>query len=278
MPQTPESRLAHLGFQLASPSRLLRPYVRSYWYFRHTIPLSRYQDEYMHPRGGFGIAFNFGDQLQLDGRALNDRVFLDGSNTVSRKMSFLGCVELMGIRFHEGGAYPFLAVPLNELRNATNILDALDRPGLLRLHSRLYEAKSPSTRIALIEEWLIGRLLLGKERNALIPASLAILRERDRDFPISDLAREFTISQRQLERLYQIQVGMSPKQYSRLSRVEFARLTLKRGNGQSVARLAAELGFFDQSHFIREFSAVIGVTPYAYMKRSHKKPIVVSQI
>jgi transcriptional regulator GlxA family with amidase domain len=78
--------------------------------------------------------------------------------------------------------------------------------------------------------------------------------------PISD-------SQRQLERLYQNQVGISPKQYSQLLRVETARLVLGQMNKSSTANLAAELGFYDQSHFIREFSAVIGLTPYAYMKR-----------
>jgi AraC-like DNA-binding protein len=42
-------------------------------------------------------------------------------------------------------------------------------------------------------------------------------------------------------------------------------------NGQTTTALAAELDYFDQSHFIREFSAVIGMTPYAYMKRNRKQ-------
>jgi AraC-like DNA-binding protein len=48
------------------------------------------------------------------------------------------------------------------------------------------------------------------------------------------------------------------------------RLTHKQLDNQSTARLAAELGFYDQAHFIREFSAVIGMTPQAYAKRHHK--------
>ncbi|MBV9789603.1 MAG: AraC family transcriptional regulator, partial [Chloroflexi bacterium] len=71
------------------------------------------------------------------------------------------------------------------------------------------------------------------------------------------------------ERLYQCQVGMSPKQYTQLLRVEKARLALKRMRQASTLNLAMELGFYDQPHFIREFSAVVGMTPYAYMKRSH---------
>lgn len=266
----PEVKLAYLGFQLISPGPLLRPYVRSYWYFRRETPLVAYHEEYMHPQGGFGIVFNFGDKLQLDAQDVAEPVFLDGTNSVSRKMGFLGQVELMGIRFYEGGAYPFLGVPLNELRNELSLLDALDRPGLLRLYARLRKAASLSARIHLLEEWLIGRLTLGKERSMLIPASLTMLRQREGCLPIPALAQTLAISQRQLERLYQSQVGISPKQYARLLRVETARLALKQMNEQTTTSLAAELGFYDQSHFIREFRSVIGMTPYAYMKRNYK--------
>ncbi len=271
MPQTPESQLAYLGFQLVAPSQILRPYVREYWYLECEARLSAYHEEYMHPRGGFGIVFNLGDKVRLDAELIAKPIFLDGVNTVSRKVGFPGHVELIGISFYEGGAYPFLGIPLVELLNDTTFLDALDRPDLLRLHARLYEASSLLARIQLIEEWLISRLSLGKAQDPLIPASLTRLREREGQLPIPELARELAVSQRHLERLYQSQVGMSPKQYARLLRVETARLALKQMNGQSTAGLAAELGFFDQSHFIREFNAVIGMTPYAYVKRSHKR-------
>jgi AraC-like DNA-binding protein len=270
MPETLESQLAYLGFHLFSPSPFLGSYVREYWYLRRETPLVTYHEEYMHPRGGFGIVFNLGDKLCLDGQTVFEPIFLDGANTVSRKLGFRGKVELMGVRFHEGGAYPFLGVPLNELRNEIVLLDALDRPGLLRLHARLTETKSLSARTHLLEGWLMSRLSFGKERPAIIPASLSLLREREGQLPIPELARDLAMSQRQLERLYQAQVGISPKQYSLLLRVERARLALRRMDKQTSI-LAAELGFCDQPHFIREFRAVIGMTPYDYIKRDRRQ-------
>jgi AraC-like DNA-binding protein len=274
MPQTLESQLAYLGFHLFSPSPSLCAYVREYWYLRRETPLMAYHEEYMHPRGGFGIVFNLGDPLRLDGQTVVEPIFLDGANTVSRKLGFRGNVELLGVRFHEGGAYPFLGVSLNELRNKIVLLDALDRPGLLRLHARVNETKSLVARIHLLEEWLTSRLALGKERTAIIPASLWLLREREGQLAIPELARNLAMSQRQLERLYQTQVGISPKQYSLLLRVESARLALRRMDKQTSI-LAAELGFYDQPHFIREFSAVVGITPYDYIKRHRRQSEVV---
>jgi AraC-like DNA-binding protein len=266
MSSTPETQLAYLGFQRILPGPLLRPYVRSYWYFQRETPLLTYHEEFMHPRGGFGVAFNLGESLWLDSQPLAAPIFLDGANTVSRRMGFLGRVELMGISFREGEAYPFLAVPLAELRNETALLDALDRPSLMQLYGRLYDAESLTARIDLLDQWLLGRLALGKARDSLIPASLALLREGQ--LPIPELARQFAISQRQLERLYQSQVGMSPKQYVQLQRIETARVALKQV--QSNTTLAVDLGFYDQSHFIRGFTAVIGMTPYRYMQRSQQ--------
>lgn len=273
MTQTPEARLAYLGFQLIPPRPLLRPYVRSYWYFRRESPLSTYHEEFMHPTGGFGIVFNFGDQLRLDAQPLAAPVFLDGTNTVSRRLGFLGHIELMGIRFHEGGAFPFFGIPLIEFQDELNVLEGLKNAALLRLHSRLYEAKSLSARLDLVESWLIERLSLGITRSALIPESLSrlraavtALRQGYRRASISELTEELAISQRQLEHLYRGQVGMTPMHYMRLQRVEIARLALAQEK-QSNIRLAADLGYYDQAHFIHEFRSVIGITPYAYRLR-----------
>lgn len=267
MPQSPEEQLAYLGFQRVVPAPVLRPYIRSYWYFCSKKSLTSYQEEYMHPTGGFGIVFNFADPVLLDRHTIKETVFLDGANTISRKMGFQGHIELLGIRFYEGGAFPFFAMPLTELRNEIAILEALARPALLDLHERMYDASSLSARITILEQWLMKRLFNGQKRHPLIPASLVKLRTGCK-LSIPDLAQELAISQRQLDRLYRSQVGMSPQKYVQLQRVETARLALKELYHRSTTELAHELGFYDQSHFIREFKAVIGMTPYQYLKRS----------
>lgn len=223
----------------------------------------------MHPRGGFGVVFNFGDPVFLDGRLVKDPLFLDGANTLSRKMGFCGQIDLIGIRFREGGAYPFFGVPLHELRNAFTLLDVLDRRQLLRLHARLQETAVLADRMQLLDQWLLTRLGSGQARSLLIPPSLARLQAQAGQLPIPQLAEELAVSQRQLERLFRMQVGITPKQYAQLVRVETARLALKQYE-QTTTRLAVDLGFYDQAHFIREFQAVVGMTPFAYKKRQLK--------
>ncbi|MBZ0318918.1 MAG: helix-turn-helix domain-containing protein, partial [Anaerolineae bacterium] len=140
-----------------------------------------------------------------------------------------------------------------------------------QLTERMAEADSMTARIAILETWLIKRLARGMECDPLIPASLDVLRTSGGSLPIPILAESFAISQRHLERLYQRQVGMSPKKYAQLLRVETARLALKDMRLPTTTHLAVELGFYDQSHFIREFQAVIGMTPYRYLRRSQAR-------
>jgi AraC-like DNA-binding protein len=270
MQQKSPTQPVNLGFQLIPPSRPLSPYVRSYWHFQCETRLLAPQDEYMHPLGRFGIGFNFGDPLLLDSQPLVEPVFLDGTNTISRKMSFLGQVELFGVSFHEGSAFSILGIPLIELQNSTSLLDVLNRTDLLNLYARLREAKSLPLRIHWLEDWLLSRLSNGKDLDKLVLASLGRLQTGKGQLSIPQLSDQFSISQRQLERLYQNHVGVSPKQYARLLKVEAARLALRKMNKNSSVDLALELGFYDQPHFIREFSSVIGLTPYAYMNRKRQ--------
>ena len=263
--------LDDLGFQLAPPSVELRPYVQSFWSFRRAAPLLTFREEYMHPRGGFGVVFNFGDPVFLDGRLVKEPLFLDGANTLSRKMGFVGQVDMVGVRFREGGAYPFLGVPLHELRDAFTPRAVSDRRQVLRLNAQLAETAVRANRFQLLDQWLVVRLAQGQARSLLIPPSLARLQTRAGQLPIPQLAEELAVSQRQLERLFQLQVGMTPKQYARLVRVETARLALKQ-HTETTTRLAVDLGFYDQAHFIREFRSVIGMTPTAYTKRQLPVP------
>jgi transcriptional regulator GlxA family with amidase domain len=83
------------------------------------------------------------------------------------------------------------------------------------------------------------------------PISLAELAGRA-DLSISRFAVRFSA-----------EVGMSPQQYVRLVRVKHAQRLLRHGLPPSI--VAAEVGFFDQSHLCRHFKRVLGTTPKVWL-------------
>lgn len=73
---------------------------------------------------------------------------------------------------------------------------------------------------------------------------------------------------RSLQRLFARYVGLSPKSVLARYRLQDAAALIDTGAVDDLAGLAASLGWFDQAHFSREFSAVVGQTPSAYLRRA----------
>jgi AraC-like DNA-binding protein len=79
---------------------------------------------------------------------------------------------------------------------------------------------------------------------------------------VAEVAAESALSTRHLERAFQEQVGVSPKVFGRLLRLDHA-LELA-GSGSNWAEVASACGYFDQSHLVRDFRAMTGATPMEF--------------
>ena len=82
---------------------------------------------------------------------------------------------------------------------------------------------------------------------------------------VANLAEELGLSARQVERLFDERIGLSPKFFLRVVRFqEVLRGIREETNGATWAARAAEHGFYDQAHFIRDFKAFVGESPGAW--------------
>ncbi|MEK6345830.1 MAG: AraC family transcriptional regulator [Burkholderia sp.] len=80
---------------------------------------------------------------------------------------------------------------------------------------------------------------------------------------LTDLAEAAGLSVSRFAARFSTEVGVSPQQYVRIVRVRQAQRLLRRGVSPSV--VAAEVGFFDQSHLCRHFKRVLGRTPREWL-------------
>lgn len=80
---------------------------------------------------------------------------------------------------------------------------------------------------------------------------------------VKRLSNDIYYSERQLNRMFNQQVGVSVKTFSRLIRINNAFDLLKKPNN-SLTLVSDVMGFHDLSHFIRDFKSVCGVTPQEY--------------
>jgi AraC-like DNA-binding protein len=81
---------------------------------------------------------------------------------------------------------------------------------------------------------------------------------------VASLADVFGLPERRLQRLFAEYVGVSPKWVMRRARLHEAALCADAGGDVDWATLATDLGYADQAHLTRDFTATLGMPPSRY--------------
>ena len=88
----------------------------------------------------------------------------------------------------------------------------------------------------------------------------------DRGASVRSVSERLDVSPRQIARMFQRHVGMTPKRFARIRRLQRVLRSAHADPGQDWVVLAAEHGYADQSHLIRDFRDLTGLTPSAYRR------------
>ncbi len=187
----------------------------------------------------------------------------------SRQYEYRHNAQSLIVRFRPDGA-TVLGVPPEVLRDTDAALSELLSPcELYAFQERLDAARADSERIQLIERFLVS-LLPNARLDPLVTHGIKVLQRRllTKSFKspcVRELTQAFDISERQLERRFLRQVGVGPKRLEALLR--FSHIASQKRAAKSLAELALEAGYFDESHFVRDFKRFSGLTPGAYFGR-----------
>ena len=128
-------------------------------------------------------------------------------------------------------------------------------------------------------DWNFERYVLKKLDSRTVDTSLfsaldSVLFQSNYSLKSKHLATEVGLSNRQLNRLLNKQIGMPSKKF--LQTYRFAKVLdhMHRANAISLTQLAYRFGYFDQAHFIREFKSSTDITPNSYLKKIGKLDMV----
>src|SRR6185312_11001650 len=163
-------------------------------------------------------------------------------------------------------AFSFAAgcgVPAAELANRSVPLEQLiPRARAEEVTGRIAAAPDDASRVALVERFLRE---LPFARDPLVTRALERLSDPNGSPSLAAIAAELALSERQLERRFLRRVGMMPKRFARLAR--FQRAVSLMDSEPALAAVAQHAGYYDQSHFVREFRAFAGTPPAAWRGR-----------
>ena len=193
------------------------------------------------------------------------RAYIAGAQTTARRRPNKERTSLLGARLLPGAAAT-LGVDIESLEDGWNRLDlSLPKKVVARLERAVASAADVHDRIACLDAFFSERLL-NREIDARLTIALREVFVRRGDVQMAALARLAGAHPRTLTRLFDRQVGLSPKRFARIVRLQAALRALPKT--KNWASVAIELGYFDQAHFIRDVRELFGSTPREVMRMS----------
>ena len=233
-----------------SPSYRLKKYVKHYW-----LGLNNQATNYtVLPDGSVDIV------IQYDGDLTTSMVY--GTTTSRMDLDISPNFHYVGIRFKPGMSRHFMNLSAQELTNAAEL--SLD---VLAFSLEEFSEQLPLNNITKRLDTLLERHLKNNQPDedrldqviALIEDSQGLLR-------IEDAVVYSGKSRRQFERIFKEAVGVSPKFFSLITRFSHATTLITQLSQSTLADIAADAGYSDQSHMNHDFKRMTGVTPKTFLR------------
>lgn len=177
----------------------------------------------------------------------------------------------ISVRIKPEAASLLLGTGNDELRNAhLDLADLWGREADVALE-RASSASSREDAVAAIEQALLGRVAHLSQPRADLRAAVASLRSYGGSKSVSLTSAQLGMTTRNLNLIFRRHVGISPKRFARLAR--FSRVVngiSLRGRSRWRSDIPEE--FFDEAHFIKEFKAHSGLTPFDFARSVGRGP------
>lgn len=163
----------------------------------------------------------------------------------------------LGAVLEPAASLPMLGVSALELSGRHTRLDDVWGPSVDAVRDRLCQLASPDERLRLFEAELARRLSVVRGAHPAIGHALARIGDNAQ---IGTIVDEIGFSHRWFVTAFRDAVGLTPKAYSRVQRLQRV-LRARRETAASWAAVAAAAGFSDQAHLTRELGELAGVSP-----------------
>jgi AraC-like DNA-binding protein len=256
-----------------APTQPLAEFIERFWYSSDAPP---HQKVRIVPNGTMELVFNLDeDELGIyDTEQPGSYKSFSGaffSGAYARPLFVDTRGHVMGVHFKPGGAFCFLGVPASELTDIHVNLDALWGRSSQALREQLCAAANPAKRFRVLEQALVARLGNTLEEHRAVRAALDIFGRAAGEARTRDLAAHLGLSQRHFIKVFSSQVGVTPKLFGRVQRFQRAADLTRSSSTPDWADVAAECGYFDQSHLIHDFQTFSGLSPTDFQRQRNER-------
>lgn len=254
-----------MNYKTFQPHSDLKSLISCYWTLE--VPAeNETQRQRIVPDGCIEMAFILGDDIKRytseDTFILQPRAMVLGQTIEPFFIEPTGYVNTFAVRFYPYGFANFVTVPIRMLANRETPIEMLfEKKTAKKLEQEIIRATNTKQRIEIIERFLLKKLCERSTVDNIVRTTIDTLISTKGSTSISNILKEDPSKRRQLERKFVRQIGISPKQLSKVIRLQSALKMLLNEEGESLTNIAYESEYYDQAHFIRDFKEFTGISP-----------------
>ncbi|WED41970.1 helix-turn-helix domain-containing protein [Legionella cardiaca] len=246
---------------------LLYPYIKSIEIAHQNSTLPYHVYPSLFPTIGFQI----NGELALLEDDQSKRLKISGiTGLITRPRTFQiisPSTKTILVKFYPWGVPRIFKEAANTITNQSIGLDDLvNAQKIINLEERIQiNSCSSSALLALIQEFFLDLYISNDnaiDHSRIMKIALDIA--QNPNGTVAELGMKYGFSQRNLERQFLMTIGLSPKKYMLTARFQQTLKMLL--GGASWSSIANNFNFHDQAHFIKEFKAFSGMTPYNLIK------------
>lgn len=248
-----------------APSDILKPYVKNYTLITIEEDLT---DEVFYPSGYVDLVLNVSAGSAttfIDGRRRKlPGVEVLGHLTMPSRLTVTKGTAVLIARLYPFASSLFFTDSMSEFTNYATDAYGLFSREIDHVYYTLMEAGSLEQKVAVLDSFLIGKLIKNEKQQKKAKLIGQVCRHiysiRD-TYDSKTVSSRYGLSERYLEKLFVDMVGISPRAFFSVHRFNKS-LDLVLSSGRKLTSIAYDCGYYDQSHFIKEFTKFTGITPF----------------
>jgi AraC-like DNA-binding protein len=260
------------------PAKELLPFIRHYLFLESKgndlKKLRLFSD------GNMGIVFSFKSNLLNDSDEAGQLEFLPGSFLYGQISEFKDvCLryetDLIIVVFQPTGINQLMGISADELRDKIIRTEYIFNKQGQELYEKLTEKIAIQNKLRLLNIFFLEQMAKRvMPDDSLIKATLNFIVKNKGLISSNQLIKLTGYTERHIERKFIESVGINPKKFSNIVKLHVFLKQLKcNQNNKNLTHMAYEAGYADQSHLIKEFKKITGMTPKIYQGNADKLTI-----
>ena len=269
-----------MHYKKFKPNKALEDFVECYFVWEG---IARKPLEFESPPSALcALVFNYADAYEISNykyeKSVVPKSFVGGQALKNYSLHLYGRIGMVGAALRPTALFNFYNIPMYGFTGERIAFSKIEAEFANVINQKIENAESAQERVAIIENYFLERLPSTDFATKEIIKAANEIYEKKGQLNILGLMEKVPMSRRTIERKFLNEVGVSPKIYAKIRRFGNTCSLMAGKRDVDLMDVLHEGGYYDQSHFIKDFKYFSGRTPKMYVKTNVELANYVDQV